>query len=201
MIPILLGSVLALAIVLERYWTLQWRRVLPGGLLDATLQRIHQGDMDSSAIGQIQANSPLGRIFAAVIIHQNRPHEIMKERIEEAAHQVVHDLEHYLNALGTIASISPLLGLLGTVFGMIRVFSVITSVGVGNPHILAAGIAEALITTAAGLCVAIPTYVFYRYFRGRVEKMAVAMEEQAVQLVDGLAKLRAERARADKRGR
>ncbi len=190
MLPIILGSILALAIVLERFWTLRRGQVLPPGLLDTTLEQIKKGRMGQDRVRALASGSPLGKIFATTIIHRNRPHDVMRERIEEAGHQVVHELERYLNALGTIASISPLLGLLGTVFGMIQVFSVITNLGVGNPHSLAGGIAQALITTAAGLSVAIPSYVFYRYFRGLVEKMAIEMEDQAVRLVDSLAQLK-----------
>lgn len=186
MLPIIAGSVLALAIVLERFWTLRRVRIIPPGLLESTVKQLKAGNLTAEHLQVIERGSPLGLILATGLRNRHRTHELMKERIEEAGRQVVHELERYLNTLGTIASVSPLLGLLGTVFGMIQVFSVITSVGVGNPHILAGGIAKALITTAAGLCVAIPALIFHRYFRGLVEKLTVEMEDQAVRLVDTL---------------
>ncbi|APZ42652.1 MotA/TolQ/ExbB proton channel family protein [Acidihalobacter ferrooxydans] len=186
MLPIILASILALAIVLERFWTLRRSTIIPPGLLDETLRQLKAGELDAKRLQAIEAGSPFGRILATGVRNRNRTHELMKERIEETGRQVMHELDRYLNTLGTIASVSPLLGLLGTVFGMIRVFTVITSVGVGNPHVLAGGIAEALITTAAGLCVAIPALIFHRYFRGLVTQLAVEMEDGAVRMVDGL---------------
>ncbi|MEJ2479838.1 MAG: MotA/TolQ/ExbB proton channel family protein [Acidihalobacter sp.] len=186
MLPIIAASVLALAIILERFWTLRRARIIPSGLLDSTVKQLKAGELNAERLQTIENASPLGQILATGLRNRNRTHELMKERIEETGRQVVHELERYLNTLGTIAAVSPLLGLLGTVFGMIQVFSVITSVGVGNPHILAGGIAKALITTAAGLSVAIPTLVFHRYFRGLVEKLTVEMEDQAVRLADTL---------------
>jgi biopolymer transport protein ExbB len=132
----------------------------------------------------IRESSPLGRILAAGLVNMKNGREIMKESIEEAGRHVVHDLERYLNTLGTIAAITPLLGLLGTVIGMIKVFAAITSFGVGDPTVLAGGISEALITTAAGLSVGIPSLMFYRYFRGRVNALTVNMEQEAIRLVE-----------------
>jgi biopolymer transport protein ExbB len=132
----------------------------------------------------VRRGSPLGAILAAGLNNYRHGREVMKESIEETGRQVVHDLDRFLNTLGTIASITPLLGLLGTVVGMIKVFSVITTVGVGDPAVLAGGISEALITTAAGLSVAIPSVMFYRYFQGRVTELVLKMEEESLKLVD-----------------
>ena len=140
--------------------------------------------MTEDHIVALSNNSPLGKILATGLINRNYPREIMKESIEEVGHQVIHELERYLNTLGTIASITPLLGLLGTVIGMIKVFAAITTQGVGNPSVLAGGISEALITTAAGLSIAIPTLIFYRFFRGRVDELVLKMEEEALKIVD-----------------
>ncbi len=184
MLPIILCSVVAMAIIIERLWSLRQSRVVPDNLV-AQVWKLHcDGGMASEHISALKAGSPLGCILAAGIINREHSREIMKEAIEEVGHQVVHDLERYLNTLGTIASISPLLGLLGTVIGMIKVFSAITLVGVGDPAVLAGGISEALITTAAGLSVAIPALMFHRYFTGRVEQLVVMMEEEALKMVE-----------------
>lgn len=186
MAPIIGASILALAIILERFWSLRRTRIMPRGLLDTVVGELRRGELSAERIQAIAAGSPLGRILAVGLANRRQPHELIKERIEETGRQVVHELERFLNTLGTIATISPLMGLLGTVFGMIQVFGVITSVGVGNPHILAGGIAKALITTAAGLLVAIPAHIFFRYFRGYVDALTVEMEDQSIQLVDSL---------------
>ncbi|AOU98019.1 biopolymer transporter ExbB [Acidihalobacter yilgarnensis] len=186
MAPIIGASILALAIILERFWSLRRSQIMPMGLLDAVVDELRRNELPAERIQAIAAGSPLGRILAVGLANRRQSHELIKERIEETGRQVVHELERFLNTLGTIATISPLMGLLGTVFGMIQVFGVITSVGVGNPHILAGGIAKALITTAAGLLVAIPAHVFYRYFRGYVDALTVEMEDQSIQLVDSL---------------
>lgn len=186
MAPIICASILALAIILERFWSLRRPRIMPPGLLNELIDEIKHGDFRAERIQAIASGSPLGRILAVGLANRRQPYELIKERIEETGRQVVHELERFLNTLGTIATISPLLGLLGTVFGMIQVFGVITSVGVGNPHILAGGIAKALITTAAGLLVAIPAHIFFRYFRGYVDALTVEMEDQSIQLVDSL---------------
>ncbi|AOV17043.1 biopolymer transporter ExbB [Acidihalobacter aeolianus] len=186
MAPIIGASILALAIILERFWSLRRTRIMPRGLLETVVGELRRGELPAERIQAIATGSPLGRILAVGLANRRQPHEMIKERIEETGRQVVHDLERFLNTLGTIATISPLMGLLGTVFGMIQVFGVITSVGVGNPHILAGGIAKALITTAAGLLVAIPAHIFFRYFRGYVDALTVEMEDQSIQLVDSL---------------
>jgi biopolymer transport protein ExbB len=140
--------------------------------------------LNNADLSKLRASSPLGRILAAGLVNRKHSKEVMKESIEEVGRQVVHELERYLNSLGSIASISPLLGLLGTVIGMIKVFSVIVTTGVGDPAVLAGGISEALITTAAGLSVAIPSLFFHRYFMGAVDELVLAMEEQALRLVE-----------------
>ena len=184
--PILLCSVIALAIVIERFWSLQSRRITPKNLVGQVWQWAKSGTLDAKRINDIRVESPLGRLLAAGLVNLKHDREVMKESIEEVGRHVAHDLERFLNTLGTIAQITPLLGLLGTVIGMIKVFSVITTQGVGDPSVLAEGISEALITTAAGLTVAIPTLMFYRYFRGRVDELVVTMEQESLKLVEVL---------------
>ncbi len=184
MAPIILCSVLAFTIVVERFFTLRERKIAPPNLVDQII-KLHQKDrITNEAITKLHSNSPLGQILAAGLRNMNAQRDLMKESIEEEGRQVVLELERFLNTLGTIASITPLLGLLGTVIGMIKVFAVITSLGVGDPKILADGISEALLTTAAGLSVAIPSVMFYRFFRGRVDELLLKMEAQAVYLVE-----------------
>lgn len=184
MLPILLCSVVALAIVGERLWSLQVKKIAPSNLVSQVWQWNKAGNLTDKHIDALKKNSPLGQILAAGLLNRNHPREIMKESIEDVGRQVVHELERYLNTLGTIASVTPLLGLLGTVIGMIKVFSAILSHGVGNPAVLAGGISEALITTAAGLSVAIPSLIFYRYYRGKVDSLVLKMEEEALKIVD-----------------
>jgi biopolymer transport protein ExbB len=186
MVPILLCSVIAMAIIAERFWTLQRKRITPGNLVVQVWQWAKSGNLDEDRIRALRKSSPLGRILAAGLANRNTSREIMKESIEDVGRHVVHDLDRYLNALGTIASITPLLGLLGTVIGMIKVFAVITTQGVGDPGVLAGGISEALITTAAGLTVAIPTLMFHRYFRGHVDELVVTMEQEALKMVEAI---------------
>ncbi len=184
MVPIIVCSILALAIIFERLWALQTRRVLPNNLV-AKVWALHKNNqLTNVQIDIIRESSPLGRILAAGLLNRMHSREVMKESIEEVGRQVVHELEHYLNTLGTIASISPLLGLLGTVIGMIEVFAAIVGAGVGNPAELAGGISKALITTATGLSVAIPAIIAHRYFGGRVERLVVGMEEEALKMID-----------------
>lgn len=182
--PIILCSILTMAIVAERLWAYQSKKVIPSNLV-AQIWQLHKNDQITAAhVATVRDSSPLGRMLASGLINRDHPREMMKEAIEEEGRQVVHDLERYLNSLGTIAAITPLLGLLGTVIGMIKVFAAITSAGVGNPAVLAGGISEALITTAAGLSVAIPALIFHRYLSGRVDKLVVEMEEQALKMVE-----------------
>lgn len=184
MLPILLSSVIAAGIIAERLWFLQRRRVIPGELVDKVWQRIRNGQLDGGFVNALRDSSPLGRVLAAGLANRHQPREIVKESIEDTGRHVVHELERYLNSLGTIAAIAPLLGLLGTVIGMVKVFTAITAHGVGNPAVLAGGISEALITTATGLSVAIPALIGYRYLRGRVQELVIIMEQEAMKLVE-----------------
>lgn len=190
--PILLCSVIAMAIIAERFWSLRKARIAPDNLVGRVWQWQKEGRLDAERIHYLRAGSPLGMVLAAGLLNRDHSREIMKEGIEEVGRHVAHELERFLNTLGTIASISPLLGLLGTVIGMIKVFTVITVQGVGNPAVLSEGISEALLTTAAGLSVAIPSLMFHRYFRGRVDDLIVAMEQEALKLVEVMHGLRAE---------
>lgn len=182
--PIILCSVAALAIIGERLWSLQKKYVLPPNLLAQVEQWLANNELDPSRIALLRETSPLGQILASGLVNREHEREIIKEAIEDTGRHVVPDLERYLNTLGTVAAISPFLGLLGTVLGMIEMFSGISVHGVGDPAIVAGGIAQALITTAAGLAVAIPSVMFYRYFRGRVNELLVDMEQQAIGLIE-----------------
>jgi biopolymer transport protein ExbB len=184
--PIILASIIAAAIILERLWTLQPKRVLPGDLTEKVWRWVEQRQIQDKHIAALQQNSPLGKILAAGLANRHRDRAVIKESIEDTGRHVVHELDRFIGALGTIASLSPLMGLLGTVLGMIRTFNAITSDGIGNPAALAGGIAEALITTAAGLTVAIPALIGYKYLRGRVEALVVQMEKEAIKLVQAM---------------
>jgi biopolymer transport protein ExbB len=184
MVPIIACSVIATAVVLERLWALRTRRIMPAHLVAQIWQWHRQNQLTAGRITEVRDGSPLGRMLAAGLINRNHSREVMKEAINDIGRHVVADLERHLNTLGTIAAVAPLLGLLGTVFGMIQIFGVIVNVGTGNAGMLAGGIAQALITTAAGLCVGIPALMFHRFFDSRVTKLAVAMEEQALKLVE-----------------
>jgi biopolymer transport protein ExbB len=182
--PIVLCSVVAAGIILERLWTLQEQRVLPRDLIRRVRQLVEADQVNEKVIAALEQNSPLGRVLAAGLTSRHRSREIMMERLEDAGRHVVHDLERFLNTLGTIASTSPLLGLLGTVTGIIKSFNALQAGAAGDPRMLSGGIAEALIATAAGLCVAIPALIAYRYLRGRVESFVVEMEKAAIRLAD-----------------
>lgn len=184
MVPILLCSILAAAISVERLWSLQQSRVAPKDLLAEVWGSVKKNEGDSQKMRDLRTASPMGQVFAAGMSNAKRGREIMKEAMEEASSKVSHDLERYLTGLGIIASISPLLGLLGTVVGMIKVFSVMLLEGSGNANVLAGGISQALITTAAGLSVAIPALIFHRFFLRRVDELVVHMEQEASKLVD-----------------
>ena len=182
--PILVCSVISLAIIAERFWSLRESKIAPVNLV-ANVWQWHKSDqLDAKRIQALRVNSPLGMILAAGLLNRKHSREIMKESIEEVGRLVAHSLERFLNTLGTISSITPLLGLLGTVIGMIKVFTVITSQGIGDPSVLSEGISEALLTTAAGLSVAIPSLMFYRYFRGKVDDLVVTMEQEALKMVE-----------------
>lgn len=184
--PIILCSIIAAAIVFERLWTLQERRVIPPDLTRRVWQLVETGQVNQKVIAALEQNSPMGRLLAVGLAHRKRPREIVSERLEDAGRHVVHELERYLNTLGTIAGVSPLLGLLGTVTGIIKSFNAISIGGMGDPRLLSGGISEALVCTAAGLCVAIPSLICYRYLRGRVDGVVVQMEKDATAFLDAL---------------
>lgn len=184
MVPILACSILALAIILERFWSLRPSRVTPQHTINELWRWIKKKELNSRKLKALQASSPLGRILAGGLMNAKHGREIMKESIEHEASQVIHDLERFLNPLGTVATITPLLGLLGTVIGMIKVFAEIQLAGVGDAGNLAGGISEALITTASGLSVAIPALICHRYFIRRVDELVVGMEQEAIKLVE-----------------
>jgi biopolymer transport protein ExbB len=179
-------SVVALSISIERYIALDRSKVAPPHLLATVWRDLKQGELNAQKLAQLRTNSPLGAILAAGIANRGQGREVMKESISEAASHVVHDLEKYLNSLGTVAAIAPLLGLLGTVVGMIDVFTQITTLGTGNAKALAGGISEALLTTAAGLIVAIPALVMHRYYTGLIDTIVVDLEREAIKLVDAI---------------
>ncbi|WP_348765343.1 MotA/TolQ/ExbB proton channel family protein [uncultured Salinisphaera sp.] len=184
MLPIAICSVLGLAIVIERAWALRTQRVAPPQLLDQRSRLARASALSNAERQSLEANSPLGHVWAAVVATRGESIDIRRERIEEAGRQVGHDMARYLNTLGTIAAITPLLGLLGTVAGMIQIFATMTEAGLGDAQALAGGIGQALVTTAAGLCVAIPALVAYRYFNGLVEKRGLLLEQWAVCLIE-----------------
>ena len=186
MVPILACSVMAAAIILERLWTLQQNRVIPRDLTEKVWRWVERRQLNEKHIQSLEQSSPLGQILAAGLSNRGRDRHIIKESVQDTGRHVVHELERYLNSLGTIAAISPLLGLLGTVLGMVKVFAAIQRFGVGDPTVLAGGISEALITTAAGLSVAIPSLIGYRYLRGRVDRLVVSMEKEAIKLVEAM---------------
>ena len=186
MVPIVLCAILALGIILERYWTLQQKRVIPEDLTSKVWGWVKRDQLDQKQIQSLHQGSALGQILAAGLINRDRERAVMKDSIEDTGRHVVHELERYLETLGTIAAVTPLLGLLGTVLGMVQVFTEITTQGAGNPAALAGGISKALITTAAGLSVAIPALVGYRYYRTRIDTLVVDMEKEAIKLVEAL---------------
>nr|WP_306175539.1 MULTISPECIES: MotA/TolQ/ExbB proton channel family protein [unclassified Stenotrophomonas] len=186
MVPLLLLGVLALAIVLERFWTLRRNEVLPPGLGQEVRNWAARGKLDPSHIQSLRANSPLGALLAVALEARNRPRDQIRERIEDAGRHLVHRMERFLNALGTIASAGPLLGLLGTVVGMIQMFLGILDHGVGDVNQLAGGIGKALVCTATGMIVAIPALMFHRYFKGRIGGYVIEMEQEASALLDAL---------------
>jgi len=184
--PIILFSVVAAAIILERLWTLQDRRVLPPDLTKRVWQLVEADQVNDKVIQALEQNSPLGKVLAAGLAYRHRSREVLMERLEDTGRHVVHELERFINTLGTIAGVSPLLGLLGTVGGIIKSFNAINAGGMGDPRMLSGGIAQALVTTMAGLCVAIPSLIAYRYLRGRIDRIVIEMEKDAIQLADAL---------------
>jgi biopolymer transport protein ExbB len=181
--PLILSSIIALAIIGERFWSLRQGVVLPGNLLVHVVQEYRQNGVTPQMLTRLATGSPLGQVFAAGLKNVKSTPAIMKEAIEEAGRSVAHELERFLTSLGTIAAIAPLLGLFGTVIGMIEIFGSQTPQG-GNPLVLAHGISIALYNTAFGLVVAVPSMIFYRHFRAKVDSLLIEMETQATKLVE-----------------
>ena len=186
MVPLLIFAVMATAIVMERSWTLRRSEVLPHGIVQEIESWSRGKVLDNTEMQRLKLNSPLGELMAAALFVRHKPRHVIKERIEDVGRHVSHDLNRFLPSLGTIAAISPLLGLLGTVIGMIQMFLTILTTGVGDANQLAGGIGQALISTAAGLCVAIPTLMLHRYFKGKVNGYVIEMEKAAMNLLDAL---------------
>lgn len=184
--PIILCSIAVIAISVERFWTLNTNKIAPKNQLAQVWSWVQKNQMDAAKLRELRKSSELGRILAAGLSNAQAGREVMKDSIQEAASQVIHAMERYVGALGTIAAVSPLLGLLGTVLGMIKVFVAIELQGTGNAGALAGGISEALITTAAGLCVAIPAMIMHRFFVRKIDSLVVVMEQESVKLVDAL---------------
>mgnify|MGYP003691350653 FL=1 len=184
--PILLWSIILVAISIERFITLKTERIVPAGQLAQVWQQLRNKELDGERLKALRDSSPLGYILASGISNSGHGRDVMKDSIEESAGQVIHQLERFLSILGTIANTTPLLGLLGTVLGMIQVFADIMLFGTGNAAQLAGGISQALITTAAGLTVAIPAMILHRYFERHVESLVVQLEGQATKLVDAM---------------
>jgi biopolymer transport protein ExbB len=181
---LIIASVVAVALIIERFIALQKPKILPPGLLSDVV-KLHRGNQVSSEVlAKLEANSPLGRVLASGLRHVNSPREVMKTAIEETGSHVAHDLSRFLNALGTIASAAPLMGLFGTVVGMIEIFGASGATGGTNVQQIAHGISVALYNTGLGILIAIPALIFYRYFRGKVDDFVVQMEQQAVRFVD-----------------
>lgn len=181
--PLILASVVAVAIIIERAYSLRAREVAPPGLLLETVKHFQERGVTQDLLTRLADGPPLARIFATALKNAHYSREVMKESIEESGRAVTHELDRFLTSLGTIASLAPLLGLLGTVIGMIEIFGAQTATGT-NPGQLAHGISIALYNTAFGLIVAIPAMIFYRYFRAKVEALVVDMEQQAIKLVE-----------------
>ncbi|HEX9390287.1 MAG TPA: MotA/TolQ/ExbB proton channel family protein [Usitatibacteraceae bacterium] len=182
---IILCSVITVAIIGERFWTLRRSSVLPDNLFNDTVQAYRAQGATGELIGKLSENSFLGRIFAAGLANVQTSREIMKESMEETGRAVMVEMERFLVGLGTIATVAPLLGLFGTVVGMIEIFGSTGPQG-SNPAQLAHGISIALYNTAAGIAVAVPALIFYRHFRGKVDVMVVDMEQQGIKLVETL---------------
>lgn len=181
--PLILASVISLAIIAERFWTLRSEAVAPRALLPEVQKWLAQGGVTKETIARLEQHSPLGQVFASALRNVDSSREVMKEAIEETARAVIHDLERYLTTLGTIATVSPLLGLLGTVIGMVELFGAFTATGHDVAQ-FARGISVALYNTAMGIVVAVPSMIFYNHFRAKVDSLIVEMEQQAIMLVE-----------------
>jgi biopolymer transport protein ExbB len=186
MVPILVCSVAVLGIVVERSWSLRRKAVLPPGLADEVRTLALQRKLDAQHLDELEKNSPLGAILAGALAVRHLGRDAIRERVEDTGRHVMHEMDRFLATLGTIALISPLLGLLGTVFGLIDMFLSIMGHGIGDANHMAGGIGEALVCTAAGLTVAVPAFIFHRMFRARVTDYGIALEKAVLKLVDDL---------------
>lgn len=186
MVPIILCSVVAIAIVAERYWVLRQAKVMPKEQLPKVWMWIKNQELDGGKLKELKNSSFFGYILSSGLTASKHGRDAMKDAIQEAGNHVAHEMEKFLSTLGTIAAISPLLGLLGTVLGMIEVFTAIMIQGTGNTGVLAGGISQALITTAAGLSVAIPALIFHRALSRRVDELLISMEQDSAKLVDAI---------------
>ncbi|MFV1922443.1 MAG: MotA/TolQ/ExbB proton channel family protein [Methylotenera sp.] len=181
--PLIFASIIALAIIVERFWALRSEVVAPSNLLPEVQKWMGQGAINPDSLAKLQAHSLLGRIFSSALANEKNSREVMKESIEETGRAVAHNLEKYLSTLGTIATVAPLLGLLGTVIGMVELFGAFTNSGHDVAQ-FARGISVALYNTAAGIIVAVPAMISYRYFRSKVDTLLLDMEQQAIKLVE-----------------
>jgi len=181
--PLIISSIIAIAVIASLFITLTKKKVIPEGIADTAKKLAMSGKVTHTHIQQIHDGSLLGRVLASGLSSIGQPRHVMKENIEESGRHAIHSMDKYMTTLGTIAAIAPLLGLLGTVIGMIDVFSVITAQGVGSPTELAGGISKALVTTAFGITIAVPALIFHRFFRGRINDYAVEMEKEAIKLL------------------
>jgi biopolymer transport protein ExbB len=184
--PLILCSVISIAIITDRFWALRRGRILPKYVVAQIWTWYKRNELTTDSIQSLRESSPLGRVLAAGLINRHHSRAVMKESIEEAGRVEVHEMERFLNTLGTIAAVAPLLGLLGSVVGLMEVFSSMTTHGVGNPQALGAGISKIMIATASGLAVAIPSLIFYRYFQGLVDEIAMLLEREAIKMVEVL---------------
>lgn len=186
MIPIVICSIFVVAIIIERFWSLRRKAILPDGLGDEVRAWAQDRRLDPAHLDALEQNSPLGAVLAAALRVRHLGRAAMRERVEDAGRIVMHQMGRFLTTLGTLALISPLLGLLGTVIGLISMFLAIMQFGTGQAQSLAGGIGEALVCTASGMAVAVPAYIFHRYFRGKVADYGIEMEREVLRLVDSL---------------
>lgn len=184
MYPIIACSVIALAVMLERAWALRMRRVMPREIVQRAEELVKREHIEEAVALCRRHHSPLGRLIVTVLKNAGQEREVLKEAVQEVGRREAALLERYVGILGTVANVTPLLGLLGTVSGMIKAFTVISELGVGNPTSLAGGISEALITTAAGLTAAIPSFLAYRYFLSRTDRTVLELEQLSIHFVD-----------------
>ncbi len=185
--PLLLASIVAMAIIIERSWTLRTSQILPPGLTARTLQQWRDGRFGRDQLAALRANSPLGFVLTAGISSIRQGRAAMREAVDLAGGQVVHEMEKFLTTLGAIASVATLLGLLGSVIGMIKIFAAVSLRGTGDPTLMAQGISVALIATAGGLFIAIPAQLFHRLLMRRVDDLAIKLETEVLRFVDMIA--------------